>query len=161
MEIPTLICVVALLAPVHNAQTICEASQEIDRIAWEQSIPWEVLIAQGIHESRWTTTAINPKTGALGVFQQMPQWSPIGRQDLLTLQGSLDGLTHTLNWIRKWPRAGGSIPSILCVYGSGKSQWCEAQGLRGSQYSRTVERLAGPLVLLSRMLDPYPESLHF
>ncbi len=161
MTVSTLICVVALLAPLPNPHLICEAGDELDRIAQEQDIPWEILLAIGYHESRWTLDARNPNTGALGIFQQIPRWSPVGRRDLVTLAGALDALTHTLSWIRSFERCGGSVPAVLCTYGSGQSVWCAERGLRGSSYSRTVERIAGSLVLLGRMIDPSPMSEYY
>ena len=147
-----LICAVAIAASVHNANVVCQAEEELYRIAEDHDIPWEVLVAIGIHESRWTVSAVNPKTGARGIFQQIPRWSPLGWRDLSTLQGSLDGLWHTLDWIRSWPRAGQTIPEILCTYGTGKARWCQSR-MSGNQYSRVVERISGELFLLSAMME--------
>lgn len=146
------ICMVVLIAQIHNAPVICEAADELERIADEQDLPWQILVAIGIHESRWTITAHNRRSGARGVFQQIPYWSPLGWRDLMTLEGALDGLWHSLDRIRKWPRAGQSIPELLCTYGTGKSKLCDQIGLRGISYSRTVERLSGELFLVSAML---------
>ena len=161
MTISLLICAVAYLAPLPSPEIICAAAPELDRISQEQDVPWEVLLALGYHESRWTLDARNPKTGALGLFQQIPRWSPLGASDLVTLAGALDGLNHTLSWIRSFERSGGSVSAVLCTYGSGRAAWCARQGTRGSTYSRTVERLAGPLILLGRMLESQPETEHY
>ncbi len=144
------LCMAVLLAGIPIGPRVCELADEVLDAADIMSVAPALIVAIGHHESRWTPTVVNPKSGACGLFQQIPRWSPYSCRELMDPPTAFDGLILTWKWLERWPRIGGSIPEMLCGYSAGPKH-CRVWP-RGTSYSRTVERIAGGIILAERLL---------
>ena len=69
-----LICLTALSMNLHNAEIICNHSDNIVEEAGINNIKASLIVAVGTVESRWTPTA-RSYSNACGVMQILPKYS--------------------------------------------------------------------------------------
>ena len=139
-----LICLTALSMNLHNAEIICNHSDNIVEEAGINNIKASLIVAVGTVESRWTPTA-RSYSNACGVMQILPKYSKkfsnkdrnLTCEELKDPETSIEVGAKLLNfWYHKYSKRNKTI--ALCGYNAGYRCKGENKNKQGLKYAKAV-----------------------